>query len=198
MSPELGVSVGAMRWDQLFADLEGQARAKEELELNAEMTDRVRGELGQISLLNRLRAQVSQPVTLVVDGAGRIGGDLIQVGADWLLLQTPGEVVIPLTAVVGVSDLPAAAVSPDGVSVVSSRLRLTAALRAVAIDRAAVTVTLRSGDTVIGTPDRVGADFVDLAVHERGETPRRSSVRTRLTLAFSALAAVRRDSERWS
>jgi hypothetical protein len=186
-----------MRWDQLFADLEGQARAREELELDAEISDRLRGELGQISLLNRLRAQVSQPVTLVVDGAGRIGGDLVQVGADWLLLQTPHEVVIPLAAVVGICDLPVAAVSPHGVSVVSSRLRLTAALRAVAVDRAAVTVTLRSGDTVIGTPDRIGADFVDLAVHDKGEFPRRSSVRTRLTLAFSALATVRRDSEGW-
>jgi hypothetical protein len=187
-----------MRWDQLFADLEGQARARDELELEAEMSDRVREELGQISLLNRLRAQVSQPVTLVIDGAGRMRGDLLQVGADWLLLQTPHEVVIPLAALIGASDLPAAAVSPDGVSVLSSRLRLTAALRAVAVDRATVTVTLRSGDTVIGTPDRVGADFVDLAVHDRGEAPRRSSVRTRLTLAFSALATVRRDSEGWS
>jgi hypothetical protein len=187
-----------MRWDQLFADLEGQARARDELELEAEMSDRVREELGQISLLNRLRAQISQPVTLVIDGAGRMRGDLVQVGADWLLLRTPHEVVIPLGALIGASDLPAAAVSPDGVSVVSGRLRLTAALRAVAVDRATVTVTLRSGDTVIGTPDRVGSDFVDLAVHDRGEAPRRSSVRTRLTLAFSALATVRRDSEGWS
>lgn len=186
-----------MRWDQLFADLEGQARAAEDLELDTEITDRIRVELGQITLVNRLRAQEQQPVTVIVDGAGRIRGDLVQVGADWLLLHVPQELIVPTAAVVGVSDLPATAVSPDGVSLVSSRLRLTAALRAVAIDRCAVTVTLRSGDTVIGTPDRVGADFVDLAVHERGAAPRRSSVRTRLTLAFGAIATVRRDGQGW-
>lgn len=186
-----------MRWDQLFADLEGQARGIEDLEREAEITDQVRVELGQTTLLNRLRAQDQQPVTLIVDGAGRIQGDLAQVGADWLLLQAPHELIVPVAALIGASDLPAAAVSPDGVSLIASRLRLTAALRAVAIDRCAVTVTLRSGDTVIGTPDRVGADFIDLAVHERGEAPRRSSVRTRLTLAFAAIATVRRDSEGW-
>jgi hypothetical protein len=187
-----------VRWEQLFADLEGQAKAMQELELEAEMTDRIRVELGRITLLNRLRAQVGDQVTLVLDGAGRVQGDLMQVGADWLLLASPDELIVPTAALVGVSDLPSTAVSPDGTSVVSSRLMMTAALRAVAVDRCAVTITLRSGDTVIGTPDRVGADFVDLAVHERGEAPRRSSVRTRLTLAFGALATVRREGEGWS
>lgn len=186
-----------MRWDQLFADLEGQARAIEDQEVEAEIADRVRVELGQITLVNRLRSQEQRPVTLIVAGAGRTHGKLVQVGADWLLLQAPYELIIPAAAVIGVSDLPPTAVSPDGVSLVSSRLRLTAALRAVAVDRCAVTVTLRSGDTVIGTPDRVGADFVDLAVHERGEAPRRSSVRTRLTLAFDSVATVRRDGDGW-
>jgi hypothetical protein len=136
-------------------------------------------------------------VTLIVEGAGRVEGDLVQVGADWLLLSAPYELIAPTAAVIGASDLPSTAVSPEGASPVSSRLTLTAALRAVAVDRAAVTVTLRSADTVIGTPDRVGADFVELAVHERGEVPRLSSVRTRLTLAFRAIATVRRENEGW-
>lgn len=187
-----------MRWDQLFADLEGQARAIEDDELEAEIVDRLRVEVGRVSLLNRLRAQEQQRVTLLVAGAGRIGGDLAQVGADWLLLNAPYELIVPAGAVIGVSDLPPAAVSPEGVSPIASRLRLTAALRAVAVDRSTVTVTLRSGDTVTGTPDRVGADFLDLAVHERGAAPRLSTVRTRLTLAFDALATVRRASEGWA
>jgi hypothetical protein len=170
----------------------------QELEREAEITDRVRVELGRITLLNRLQAQVGQRVTLIVDGAGRVGGDLVQVGADWLLLSAPYELIVPTAAVIGVADLPSTAVSPDGAGLVSSRLMLTAALRAVAVDRCAVTVTLRSADTVIGTPDRVGADFVELAVHERGEAPRRSNVRTRLTLVFRAIATVRRERDGWS
>lgn len=186
-----------MRWDELFADLEGQARALETLETEAEIADRIRCELGQVTLLDRLRAQVLATVRLWVDGAGEVTGELAQVGADWLLVKAPGELVVPVAAVVGSIDLPTAAVAPEGVSLISTRLRLTAALRGIAVDRCPITVTLRSGERVFGTPDRVGADFIDVAVHARGVPPRRSDVRSRMTLAFSALATVRRDAGGW-
>jgi hypothetical protein len=181
-----------MRWDQLFSDLEGQAQALEEAESEAEIADQVRVELGRIDLLSRLRAAEGHRLALVVDGAGQLHGDVGQVGADWLLLKTPQEVIVPLAAVVVVSDLPGAAVSPSGVSRVSSRLRLTVALRAVALDRCAVTVTLRAGTTVSGTPDRVGADFMDLALHDVGDSPRRTAVRGRCTVPFGSIGLVRR------
>jgi hypothetical protein len=187
-----------MRWDRLFADLEGQARAIEAAELEAEIADRVRVEVGQTLLLNRLRAQEQRMVTLTVDGAGQVHGLLAQVGADWLLLQAPSELIVPAAALVTVSDLPTTALSPDGVPLVSSRLHLTAALRAVAVDRCAVTVTLRTGTSVTGTPDRVGADFVDLALHDPAEAPRPSSIRGRSTVAFAAIGTVRRSSDGWS
>lgn len=187
-----------MRWDQLFGDLEGQARGFEAAELEAEIADRIRVELAQTTLLNRLRAQERRTVTLTVEGAGQVHGLLAQVGADWLLLQLPDELIIPAAAVVAVADLPTAAVSPDGVPLIASRLRMTAALRAVAVDRCPVTVTLRTGSIVTGTPDRVGADFVDLALHELAEAPRPSSIRGRLTVAFAAVGAVRRSSDGWA
>ncbi|MBA2523674.1 MAG: hypothetical protein H0V25_10155 [Solirubrobacterales bacterium] len=196
-APVRAATVGRMRWDDLFADLEGQARALESLETEAEIADRIRVELGQVTLLNRLRAQVGTTVRLRVDGAGEVTGELAQVGADWLLLKAPDELIVPSAAVAGGIDLPVAAVSPEGVSALSSRLRLTAALRGIAVDRCPITVTLRSGERVFGTPDRVGADFIDVAMHERGTAPRRSELRSRMTLAFTALAVVRRDAGGW-
>ncbi len=187
-----------MRWQDLFADLEGQAQAFEKAELDAEVADRTRVEVGQLTLLNRLRAQLNEHVDLTVSGAGPMRGRLTQVGANWLLLSTPDEVVVPAAAITAVSNLPLSAVSPEGAGHIAGRLRMTTALRAIAIDRSAVTVLFRGGGTVTGTPDRVGADFVDLAVHEPGEAPRRSTVRGRLTVAFDAIGTVRRSGQGWS
>ncbi len=187
-----------MRWEDLFADLEGQAQAFEKAEVDAEVADRIRSELAQLALLNRLRAQLEHQIVLSVTGVGSLHGRLTQVGADWLLLSAPDEVVIPVSAIAAVSDLPFATVSAEGVGHVSARIPMTAALRAIAIDRCAVTVQLRGGDSLKGTPDRVGADFVDLAIHERDEAPRRSTVRRRMTVAFGAIGAVRRSQPKWT
>ncbi len=190
-------SVDAMRWQELFADLEGQARSLEQADQRSEVAERTRAEVGQISLINRLRAHVSRPVTLMVVGAGDITGQLRRVGADWLLVAAPDEVIVPLSAVSAAADLPPAAVSPEGVGVVASRLGLGSVLRAVARDRGSVALHLRDSVVVVGTPDRVGFDFLDLAVHEPGEVPRPSGVRTRLTVRFDAIAAVRRHHTGW-
>ncbi len=150
-----------------------------------------------MTLINRLRAHVARPVTMAVTGAGDLSGVLQRVGADWLLLATTDEAIVPLAAVIAVLDLPPRAVSDDGVSVVTSGLRLTSVLRAVARDRSAVTVIRRDGHAMVGTPDRVGADFVDIALHELGEAPRRQQVRSRATVSFDAIGCVRRRPSGW-
>jgi hypothetical protein len=186
-----------MRWLELFADLEGQARALERAELEAEISDRTRAETGQVRLQNRLHHRVGGSVRLTVLGAGQLEGTVDQVGADWLLLGGPAEVVVPVSAVLTVSDLGTASVSPEGVGVVAQRLGLTSALRAIAVDRCPVRVALRDGSTFVGTPHRVGADFVDIAVHDVGEVPRRDVVRGTSTVTFGAIAAVRRLGSSW-
>lgn len=186
-----------MRWLELFADLEGQVEAWERAERDAEISDRTRAETGQVRLVNRLRHQVGESVRLTVLGAGQLEGTVDQVGADWLLLGGSAEVVVPVSALLTVSHLGPASVSPQGVGVVAQRLGLTSALRAIAVDRCPVRVALRDGSTLVGTPHRVGADFVDLAVHDVGEVPRRDVVRGASTVAFGALAAVRRLSSGW-
>ena len=83
-----------MRWDELFADLEGQLAAAEGGELAAEVADRTRYEAAQLSLLDRLAPAAGHDVRLHVMGVGQVGGRLDQVGAEWLLVSEaagPGE-----------------------------------------------------------------------------------------------------------
>lgn len=187
-----------MRWQELFADLEAQARSFEQADLELEISDRTRGEVAEIELANRLRAAIGTAVRLQVQAVGLVEGRVERVGRGWLLVATPHDVVIALSAVGAALDLTAAAVSPEGLSSVTSNLGLSAVLRAIAVDRSAVTVRLRDGSSYSGTLDRVGADFVDLSVHDLGEPRRQAAVRGRCTVAFTALAAVARHGDPWA
>jgi len=188
----------AVRWSDLFDDLEGRGEALERAERDAEVADRTRGEVGQVTLLNRLRSNVGRRVSLRLSGGVTVVGTLERVGADWLLLTSPNEVVVPMAAVSSVANLPLEAVSPGGVAVVASRLSFSSALRAIAVDRARVTVMLSDGSTVSGTPDRVGHDFVDIAVHHLDEAPRPAAVTMRTTVAYAAITRVTRESAGWA
>lgn len=187
-----------MRWTDLFDDLEGRGDALCRAERDVEVADRTRSEVGQLTLLNRLRASVGRQVSLRLAGAVTVVGTLERVGADWLLLTSPNEVVVPMAAVSSVANLPLDATSPQGVAVVASRLTFASALRAIAVDRARVTVMLADGSTVSGTPDRVGGDFVDIAVHHLDEAPRPAAVTMRTTVAYAAITRVTRESGGWA
>jgi hypothetical protein len=186
-----------MRWQELFADLEAQARALERADDDGEIVERIRGEVARVTLLNRLRAQLSRQVSVSVWGFGDVSGLLQRAGADWLLIESDGETIVPLAAVLSLSDLPPDAVSPEGVGVVSSSLSLASILRAVARDRSPVIVVRRDGRSLVGTPDRVGADFVDLALHDADAAPRRTQVTSRATVSFGAIGCVRRRRAGW-
>jgi hypothetical protein len=187
----------SMRWQALFADLEGQARALQVAERDSEVADRTRAELGQVSLLARLYRRVGRPVQLNVEGPGEVSGRLERIGADWLLVTTPDETVVSLAAITLARNLPVESTAQQGISEVRSRMRLTSVLRAVARDRSSVVVAMRAGLSVWGTPERVGADWFDLAVHDAGLSPRRQAVQSRVTIPFSAVATVRRGMSGW-
>jgi len=181
-----------MRWQQLFADLEAQVRAAEDADLALEVSDRTRGEVARISLVNRLRASIGRRVELRVHGADSVTGTLLRVGQDWALVATPAETVVVLDALLAAVDLEPAAMSESGVDVVSSRFGLGPVWRSIARDRTPVRIQLRDGSTLTGTPDRVGSDFVDIACHELDEAPRRSAVLTRWTIGWQATAVITR------
>lgn len=187
-----------MRWQDLFDDLEGQAASWQRAERDAEVADRTRSEVGQLTLLNRLRSNEGRRVSLRLLGGESAAGDVVRLGVDWVLLACPHEVVVPVAAIATAANLPWETVSPEGVGVVASRLTLSSVFRAMAIDRARVTVLLRDLATVSGTPDRVGRDFLDIAVHHEDEAPRATAVSMRTTVAFGAVSAVTRDREAWA
>ena len=183
-----------MRWDALFDDLAGQAEALEHAERAAEIDDRTRAEVGSVGFLDRLRAAGGVALRLRTP-AGPVSGTLSRVGRDWLLLDEDAgrEVLVPLAAVLTASGLPALAAVPGTMDAVTRRLGLWFVLRRLARDRARVRVLLADGSATSGTIDRVGADFVELAVVPPGEVRRASAVRDVLAVPTGALAAVRRE-----
>lgn len=184
-----------MRWDGLFADLEAQAEALSSAERDAEIDDRTRSETSRLRLIDRLGPAVGSMVRLRCAGGLSLGGQLRRAHPEWLLLDEPAgrEVLVSAAAILWVAGLGRLSEVPAGESVVRSRLGLRYALRTVARDRSSLRMQLADASVLDGTLDRVGADFVELAVHAAGETRRRGEVREVLTVPIDALVALRRD-----
>jgi hypothetical protein len=182
-----------MRWDELFADLEGQLAAAEGAELAAEVADRTRHEAAQLSLLDRLAPAAGHDVRLHVRGVGQVSGRLDQVGAEWLLVSEAAgrQALVPVAAVLSAGGLGALSRAPGQEGRVFARLGLGSALRAIARDRVQVVIGLLDGSSVTGTVDRVGSDFVEVAEHGPGEPRRRSEVSGMRAVPFAAIAVVR-------
>ena len=189
-----------MRWQELFADLEAQAAAEERVELEAEIADRSRGELAEVELMQRLSGNLGAQVSLRLVGTVEVRGRLTTVGADWLLLDSgagAGERLVPVHAVLAVRDLGPRAASEQARGAVMSRLGLASPLRAIVRNRAEVRLVLTDGSQHVGTPERVGADHLDLHLHEAGEVVRRSPDEGRMTVPFSAITVVRLVTSGW-
>ncbi len=182
-----------MRWERLFDDVEGQLEAAARAELAGEVADRTRREVARLRLVDRLRASLGAELTLTVTGTGALTGRLERVGPDWLLLLPPSgpPALVVRDAVQAVAGLPRAAAEPGSEGPVLSRLDLGHALRAIARDRSPVSVLLRDGGQLDGTVDRVGADFIDVALHATGEPRRDAAVRAVSCVAVSGLSMVR-------
>jgi len=176
-----------MRWDALFADLEAQLDAEQTLQLGAEVAERTRVEWAGLTVIDRLRAQVGQPLTWSTTAGERVEGRLMEVGSDWVLLGVGRvEVLVPMAAVASVSGLGPAAEQP-GPAPLARRLPLSVVLRGLARDRSVVTAQLVGGERLIGTVDRVGADHLDLSLHPRDEPRRPSGLLDRRTVPMRAL-----------
>ena len=191
-----------MRWEDLIG-LEGALDAAElarlealddadRAELDAEVGERVRAEVGGIGLADRLRAAQGQPLVLRVLGAGALSGRVAAAGPDWLLLDLArtAAALVPLTAVVSVTGLSRAASTPGSEGQVASRLRLGFVLRRLVRDRVPVALVLVDGSAANGTLDRVGREYVELAEHALGDPRRPGRVHRVRAVPFAALAAL--------
>jgi hypothetical protein len=189
-----------MRWDELFADLEGQLEhglGAEEREAELE-EERLR--VGRASLRDRIAAIATEPDALrirLIDG-GSI--DLVPrtVGRDWAsgdLAGTSAQAVLPLAAVDAL--LPSAdqlrrSLEPVSLGAVTDRIGLAFVLRDLARRRRTLQLTTPGG-VLAGTVDRVGKDHLDLAVHPADGWRRASAVARIEVLALSRILLVRVD-----
>ncbi|GAA2078493.1 hypothetical protein IDH50_01325 [Aeromicrobium tamlense] len=144
-----------MRWDRLFADLEGAAideHADERDALAEDLRDEQWAALAWTDLLG------GADVRLDVVGLGEIGGRVTGVG-DVVLVQdeTSRIVVLPeaIAAVVGHDGRAAAAPT-----VSRTRRQVARAVRDAGVE---VRVVRRDGRTIEGPIVEVGADFVQVA-----------------------------------
>lgn len=183
----------ADRFQRLFLDLEHEIAAADAADHAAEIADRSRGEYGQLRIVDRARASIDGPVTITVTDAGTAVGRLCDVGADCLMVAERGRfaTLVPLSAVAVIDGLVPDSMSPGSEGRIAGSLGLRSALRSLARDRLTVVITVVGGDTLAGTLDRVGADFVELAEHPPGEWRRVRSVGRVRTIAIHAIRLVR-------
>ncbi len=177
-----------MRWHSLFEDLEAQLEREEIAGLHAEVAERVRAERATVGLADRLLVHLGSQLALTLP-RGTVSGVVTDVAPQWVLLRedrTP--VLVPAAAVVAAHGL-ARAVAPEPGTVLR-RLGLGHALRALARDRAPVTVHA-GRERLTGTIDRVGADHLDLALHPAGEPRRPGAVTSVAAVAFAHVHQVR-------
>jgi hypothetical protein len=182
-----------VRWDGLFADLEAQADRLEVADRAVEVSERTRIEVGSLSLGDRLRAALGSQVRLRCRGDFRIAGVLRLASPQWVLLDggRGDETVVcvaNLVTVTGVGRL----VADAGYAAVESRLGIGQVLRGIAADRSTCQIRLADSSTIVGTLDRVGGDFVEVALHT-SDVRRRTEVREVQLVNLPWLVAVRRD-----
>ncbi len=182
-----------MRWQRLFADLQAEFDEAEAAAERAEDASRRRVETGAVRLVDRLAGALGGRLVLRCSGVGDVSGELVEVGADWLLLTGEGrrEVLVATAAVRAVGGLGRATAPAEDPGPVRARLDLRWALRGLARDRSVVQVVLDDGAAYVGTVDGVGADHVELAEHPADQPRRAAAVRGVRAIALSAVAVVR-------
>ncbi len=185
-----------MRWTRLFDDLEAQLIRLEQADLAADVSDRVRSERGQVTLLEALSADCGRTIAIEALGIGSLTGVLSEVGQDWCILEstTAGSVrqravLLPAASIQSLTGLSGFADQREGAS--RRRFGIRSALRALGRDRAMVRIHLTGGGTVQGTIDRIGQDHIDVVDHP-DDAPRRASVvRAVHTVPLWAICALR-------
>jgi hypothetical protein len=184
-----------VRWEELFADLEREWDSLAGAERRAEIAERTRAEFARLRLLDRLRGSEGRRVGLVTRRGQQVDGVLTRVGADFVLLTTDRrELLVPVAAIAAATGLAAASVAEQEAGAVRARLGLGSVLRRIAADRSVVTVVGPEDTVRVGTVQRVGADFLELAEHPAEETPHPRNTRGVVLVPFAAIVLVRRES----
>ena len=189
-----------MRWDELFADLEGQLEAGIGAEEREAEIEEERLRLGRLSLRDRIAAIATDrdPLRIrLIDGAV-IALVPRTIGRDWVagdLAGTTAQAVLPLHAVAALLPTPtqrARSWQPPAPGALTDRLGLPFLLRDLARRRRTLELVLRAGP-VTGTIDRVGRDHLDVAIHPIDEWRRDSAVTRIEIVAVADVVLIRVD-----
>lgn len=179
-----------MRWELLFEDLEAQWAEQERQDIQGEAVEQARYWSGEVTVLDRAAMACGREVVVFLRGGSSVRGLLREVGGDWLQVRPPaaGACLVPLAAVTAVQGLSAGA---DTVQSGLRRFDMRYFLRALARDRLPVQIVDVDGHGRAGTVTRVGKDHCDLAEHPLDVPPRRSEIRSVVTLPLASISLVR-------
>jgi len=194
------VTVAAVRWDELFADIESQLEQELDTEARLFAAEEERLRLARLGLRDRMiaLARGAHPLALVLLDGETVTLRLETVGRDWVAGETElgtvsRAVVVPLQAVAAVlprrDQLGLQLPGPDAVPDLGARLGIGFVLRDLCRRRVGVELRTRAG-VVNGTIDRVGRDHLDLAEHDAGEARRDRVVRRIRLVPFDAILRV--------
>jgi hypothetical protein len=180
-----------VRWDELFADLEGQLAGEEAAAHRAELAERSRIELSGLGLLDRLAAHRERAVALALRDVGTLHGRLVDVALEWLLLEEGAGrmLLVPTGACLWLAGLGRRS-EPQPERSTARRLGLASPLRTLARQRLPVSMQLDADTRLTGTIDRVYADHCDLAEHAADRPRRAAEVRDVRVVPFAAIALV--------
>ncbi|WP_456285828.1 hypothetical protein M1D46_13760 [Microbacterium sp. JZ70] len=194
-----------MRWDRFFEDLEDQLAAEWEAERAALDSEAERLRVSRLALRERLVAfaqSAAAPLSIELRDGSSLEASVTSVGADWMAVRplrahgaVESAVLVPLPAIRSIGaaqgELLRSARPTEPESRLAQRVTFGFALRDLARRRAAVAIGVVSGRALSGTIDRVGADHLDLALHDP-DSPRRSAAVTAFRIvSFEAVAWVR-------
>lgn len=193
-----------VRWERFFDDLEDQLAAEWEAERAALESEAERLRLARVELRSRLVAlahDAEEPLTLELAGGEALEARIAAVGADWLAAPDSDGgrrlMLVPLAAIravqVGHGDLLRCARPVERADRLAERVTFGLALRDLARRRIGVAVGLGPERSLTGTIDRVGADHLDLALHDAGAPRRAADVRGYRMLPLAAVSWVRID-----
>jgi hypothetical protein len=153
-----------MRWEKLFADLEGMAGDDALTERDALVADLRDGERAATTWLQLTGGQAS----FEIEGAGRVDGVVQSGNGQFVHVRTDrAHVLVNPAAVMAVLGASQRGTSP---SAVTSRLGWSYVFRLLQRDQDSVQVCRRDASVWTGTVQLVGADFVQIR-DEAGNEP---------------------------
>ncbi len=161
-----------MSMEKFLRDIEARLASERAWELEQDARQVARVQYSTITLDDRLLAQKGGPVRVCATDMQVYEGNLDMVGEEWINIESHGEsILIPLRGMLwweGGRAPGRAEIRPG-----RYRMKLQLALRALGVAREPVRLSLEGGTVSYdGVIERVGADFLELRLLNRGQYPR--------------------------